>query len=259
MFWRAISGLHTSINIHLCASYLDPASGEFTHNLNEFVRRFRGQDQYLKNLYFVYLLELRALQKAEPYLLSRVAWYSSGDLAETRDAIRDLLKSVRRAGVTFDERELFRDQRPAVAREFSDHFRNITSHLMDCVGCQKCKLWGKVQLHGLGTAFKILLTVPDNPMTGSSAGGGKSDQIFGPQFKLSRYEITTLVNALARLSNSISQLEYFSALLDTTSESGAAQATGPKPSSDKENNKLPINDKKAGAKPGRIPGVFKGL
>lgn len=29
--------------------------------------------------------------------------------------------------------------------EFVSHFRNI-SRIMDCVGCDKCKLWGKLQV-----------------------------------------------------------------------------------------------------------------
>jgi len=27
---------------------------------------------------------------------------------------------------------------------------------MDCVDCEKCRLWGKLQITGLGTALKIL-------------------------------------------------------------------------------------------------------
>jgi hypothetical protein len=34
------------------------------------------------------------------------------------------------------------------------HFRNISS-VMDCVGCEKCRLWGKLQTLGLGTALKV--------------------------------------------------------------------------------------------------------
>ena len=33
------------------------------------------------------------------------------------------------------------------------------SALMDCVGCEKCRLWGKLQVLGLGTALKILFSV----------------------------------------------------------------------------------------------------
>ncbi|GAB2257521.1 hypothetical protein Droror1_Dr00023580 [Drosera rotundifolia] len=34
----------------------------------------------------------------------------------------------------------------------------ISSALMDCVGCEKCRLWGKLQILGLGTALKILFS-----------------------------------------------------------------------------------------------------
>ena len=32
---------------------------------------------------------------------------------------------------------------------------------MDCVGCDKCRLWGKVQVSGIGTALKILFGLDD--------------------------------------------------------------------------------------------------
>nr|CAH7741415.1 unnamed protein product [Callosobruchus chinensis] len=83
VFYRVISGLHASINTHLCANYLfsnangmsftDP-KGKWGPNLSEFQRRFSPEStsgegpNWLRNLYFVYLVELRALAKAAPYL-----------------------------------------------------------------------------------------------------------------------------------------------------------------------------------------------
>lgn len=32
---------------------------------------------------------------------------------------------------------------------------------MDCVGCEKCRLWGKLQVLGLGTALKIVFSLDD--------------------------------------------------------------------------------------------------
>jgi len=45
----------------------------------------------------------------------------------------------------------------ALKKDFQEHFRNI-SRIMDCVGCDKCKLWGKLQTTGVGTALKILFS-----------------------------------------------------------------------------------------------------
>jgi hypothetical protein len=41
--------------------------------------------------------------------------------------------------------------------EIQDRFFNI-SRIFDCISCDKCRLNGKVQISGLGTALKILFT-----------------------------------------------------------------------------------------------------
>jgi hypothetical protein len=75
VFYQLISGIHSSINIHLSAQYI--LSGgltdnpKFGPNLNEFVRRFDSSTtnnqgpNWLRNLYFTYLLVLRAVTKGE--------------------------------------------------------------------------------------------------------------------------------------------------------------------------------------------------
>ena len=69
--------------------------------------------------------------------------------------------------------------------QFQVKFRNITK-IMDCVGCDKCRLWGKVQTLALGTALKILFT-------------GKSLESNSKQtFQLSRVEIVALFNGFTR-------------------------------------------------------------
>lgn len=35
---------------------------------------------------------------------------------------------------------------------------------MDCVACDKCRLWGKVQTTGLGTALKILFELDEKAL-----------------------------------------------------------------------------------------------
>ncbi|CAN7948163.1 unnamed protein product, partial [Ixodes hexagonus] len=94
-FYRAVSGLHTSINIHLCSQYLsrEGVLGQAVWGPNpaEFERRFGPQmtkgegPQWLRNLYFVYLLELGALARATPYLLQET-FYTSRDDDEVRTA-----------------------------------------------------------------------------------------------------------------------------------------------------------------------------
>lgn len=90
-------------------------------------------------------------------------------------------------------------------QEFREKFINI-SRIMDCVGCDKCRLWGKLQTQGMGTALKILFS-------GNFDNGADFEKLKSPfdekKFKLKRSEIVSLFNAFGRLSTSIYSLENF--------------------------------------------------
>ena len=50
--------------------------------------------------------------------------------------------------VPFDEGRMWKGHDAPVLRErLQQDFQNIT-RVMDCVGCEKCKLWGKLQILG---------------------------------------------------------------------------------------------------------------
>lgn len=219
-FYRAVSGLHTSITIHLAANYpiKDPAapflknSVEWGPNLELFHQRFdpertAGQGPYwLKNLYFVYLLELRALAKAAPFLAAQSYFTGREEDKETVTAVRELLDLVKTFPDHFDETSMFIGGQDAkeVKAEFREHFRNIT-RVMDCVSCDKCKLWGKLQITGLGTALKILFSGDFDAPAALSDGL----PVVQGNLKLSRNEIVALFNGFGRISTSILQLERF--------------------------------------------------
>lgn len=65
---------------------------------------------------------------------------------------------------------------------------------MDCVSCERCRLWGKIQTTGVGTALKVLSLVGDDKWESS---------IFR------RSEIIALFNTLGRLSESIRAMQKF--------------------------------------------------
>ncbi|CAG7822881.1 unnamed protein product, partial [Allacma fusca] len=162
-FYRAISGLHSSINIHLSAKYLltDRKSGslfkskgelQWGPNVTEFRNHFendqvKGQSsQWLKNLYFLYLLELRAISKISGYLRQYDLYTGNRDEdVDVKSAIGDFLRVIDSFPFHFDENALFSGTDAAKLKvEFHNRFTNITK-IMDCVGCQKCRLWGKTQ------------------------------------------------------------------------------------------------------------------
>ncbi|CAI9566838.1 unnamed protein product [Staurois parvus] len=219
-FYRLISGLHASINIHLSARYLlqdtwmDKIWG---HNVTEFQKRFDATQtqnegpRRLKNLYFIYLIELRAISKVLPFFERQsFLLYTGNDTKdlETKQLLIDILHDAKDFPLHFDENSLFagdKKQADRLKEEFRQHFRNI-SRIMDCVGCFKCRLWGKLQTQGLGTALKILFSekqIENMAESGPSYG-----------FHLKRQEIVALLNAFGRISTSVKELENFKRLLD---------------------------------------------
>ena len=56
--------------------------------------------------------------------------------------------------VPFDEGRLWKGAGSGELKaQLQRHFQNITK-VMDCVGCEKCKLWGKLQMLG---ALSVLI------------------------------------------------------------------------------------------------------
>lgn len=212
VFYRMVSGLHTSINIHLCANYLQSEknslnfaspNGVWGPNLKEFKRRFspestEGQgEHWLRNLYFTYIVELRAIAKIAP-LLRNEEFYTGFDKddREVQLAMKDLLNVIDSFPSHFDESTMFNGGSSKLKAEFRGKFLNIT-RIMDCVGCDKCRLWGKLQTQGMGTALKILFSGKFEHDVENNHFIMLSDPK-KPQFKLRRTEIVSLFNAFGR-------------------------------------------------------------
>lgn len=90
-------------------------------------------------------------------------------------------------------------QKMDLKEDFRLKFRNI-SQIMNCVSCERCRLWGKLQILGFGTAIKILLSTPE--------------ELENPDF-LERSEIVAFINTLhqvltvyERILNSINSSSY---------------------------------------------------
>ncbi len=95
--------------------------------------------------------------------------------------------------MTFDEQSMFTGpDAPQLKEEFKARFRNVSA-IMDCVGCDKCRLWGKLQTNGLATALKVLFSSED------AAGSGKADHA-----PLQRSELVAMINTAHRFAESVS-------------------------------------------------------
>ncbi|MCJ1415528.1 endoplasmic oxidoreductin-1 [Xylographa parallela] len=202
VFHRVISGMHASISTHLCHDYLNQTTGEWGPNLQCYQERLETHPDRISNLYFNYALVLRALTKLRSHLQSYT--FCSGDLAQDKDTKSKVLRLIDQAAsgpAIFDEKLMFQD--PAVAGDLKDdfrqRFRNV-SRLMDCVGCDKCRLWGKLQTVGYGTALKVLFEFEE-----------------GGEVPLKRTELVALVNTLARIGHSMKSLEHFRSMSESAS------------------------------------------
>ena len=193
VFYRVISGMHASISTHLCYNYLDQKTGMWSPNVTCYEERLEDYPDRLSNLYFNYALVLRAFAKLNPYLQSYT--FCSGDVEQDLDTKRKVLAVAGTAAAIpsiFDESIMFQDSDALELKDdFRNRFRNV-SRLMDCVGCDKCRLWGKVQTAGYGTALKILFEFDE-----------------AEDFVLKRTELVALLNTLDRIGTSITALRHF--------------------------------------------------
>ena len=212
LFYRLLSGLHASISSHIAANYLvDRRGGTWGLELDEYKRRLGDHPERLHNLHFAYLIVLRAVELASSWLSNSFV-FATGmpreDASVARE-VRALLASQPEWPLTFDEQAAFSGVRCPTSVEpgleaparcgadeaatrsellvaFRQRLHNV-SKLMDCVGCGRCRLWGKLQVQGLGTALRILYS-PDRQAVLSSLG---------------RAHVVSLLNLLGRLSHSV--------------------------------------------------------
>lgn len=187
VLYTLISGLHASISMHIAKTYL--FGDRWATNLQIYRDRVRNPKGRVENLHLAYAIVMRAVSKASatlhPNNYSYVTGNDDNDRFTQRGMARLLDFPMLQPGCEdrlFDESDMFLQNRAKMFPEFRGAFRNI-SMIMDCVGCEKCRLWGKLQFLGLGTALRIIFE-DDMP-------------------ELQRNEVIALVNLFYKLSSSV--------------------------------------------------------
>lgn len=210
VFYRIISGMHASISTHICNDYLNQTTGSWGPNLQCYIDRLATHPERVSNLYFNYALLLRATAKLRTYLKNYT--FCSGDPgqdAATKAKILSLADAASGRPRIFDESVMFQRPEGGLKEDFRNRFRNV-SRLMDCVGCDKCRLWGKLQTVGYGTALKVLFEFDEEKN--------------GENPPLRRTELVALVNTLDRVSNSLAALGRLRDLVHHQSQTGTKAA-----------------------------------
>ncbi|CZT19505.1 related to ERO1 protein, required for protein disulfide bond formation in the ER [Ramularia collo-cygni] len=203
VFYRVISGMHASISTHLCYDYLNQTTGEWGPNLECYKERLHTHPEWISNLYFNYALVLRAVGKLRDYVQDYT--FCTGDPSQdtkTKKMITVLADAIPAGPQIFDENVMFQDNTAdgiSLKEDFRNRFRNV-SRIMDCVGCDKCRLWGKVQTAGFGTALKVLFEFGN-------------DQVGQEKPLLRRTELVALINTLDKISSAMKALEHFKLML----------------------------------------------
>ncbi|KAF9510641.1 hypothetical protein BS47DRAFT_1377414 [Hydnum rufescens UP504] len=203
VYYKIISGLHASISTHICHLDLNRTTGQWGPNLQCFASRVASHPERLKYIYFNTVLLLRAVSQE----------------TKTNSLLKGVLDIANDAGA-FDETALFRgDDAKVLKEEFKNHFRNV-SRIMDCVGCDKCRLWGKVQVTGLAAALKILFEMDEKAL----------DPRLN-QNLLTRSEVVALLNTLHRFSESLHVTEEFKRMWSESHDTAAIVAAVESPTS----------------------------
>mmetsp|Transcript_11332 Transcript_11332/g.42475 ORF Transcript_11332/g.42475 Transcript_11332/m.42475 type:complete len:480 (-) Transcript_11332:93-1532(-) len=226
IFYRLLSGVHMTITTKIAAYFyknldyeeLKPATytyDMYLPNLPMFEHAVMPFPERVQNMFFLYSFTLRAMQKARNFLLDYE--YITDDVeqdARTKHLIQELLnKDVMQispgdelndtsagGSCCFDESCLFKAQcyekqnsKELVLDQMRSHFRNV-SMLMDCVGCEKCKMWAKLQMLGLSVALRIVTA-------------DTKEELDRVTSKLSRNEIIAFINSFKQQSQSIEELD----------------------------------------------------
>ncbi|CAI6331506.1 unnamed protein product [Periconia digitata] len=201
VFHRVISGMHSSISTHLCYDYLNQTTGQWHPNLACYEERLHNYPDRISNLYFNYALIMRAVGKIKQHIKD-YSFCSEDPVQDerTKNSVLRLASALPDGPEVFDETVMFRDPDAIVLKEdFRNRFRNV-SRIMDCVGCDKCRLWGKLQTNGYGTALKVLFEFDEN------------DSSKDPPLR--RTELVALINTMHRLSHSLRALREFRRMIE---------------------------------------------
>jgi ERO1-like protein beta len=201
VFHRVVSGMHASISTHLCWDYLDQKTGQWGPNLTCYEERLHNHPERISNVYFNYALVMRAVGKIRRHI-SDYSFCSEDPEQDlrTKNSVLRLASALPSGPEIFDETVMFQDPDTMVLKEdFRNRFRNV-SRIMDCVGCDKCRLWGKLQTNGYGTALKVLFEFDEN------------DSSKDPPLR--RTELVALINTMNRLSHSLSAIKQFRRMID---------------------------------------------
>lgn len=196
LLFKMISGMHASVSSHLTEYFIDFGKNLTFPNPQMYYEKVGKFPDRIDNLIFAWSFLLRAFIRYHDIISSfQVKTNDFQTDLRTKALLQTLYSNLDTAkdysfSLTSDMPETppslmlleTKSQNEQFSEIFLKFFRNIT-RIMDCVECKKCKVYGKMQVLGMGVSLRILM----NP----------------EQRTLSRNELVAFVNTLAKWTESV--------------------------------------------------------
>eukprot|EP00834_Sanchytrium_tribonematis_P005471 NODE_332_length_9388_cov_1.370008.p4 type:complete len:282 gc:universal NODE_332_length_9388_cov_1.370008:882-37(-) len=139
LFYQLISGLHTSISMHVCGEYFDDKDETFKANSTCYTDRIGKYPERIKNMFALYTMMTKSLFKMKESMINIITGNEWEDF-HIKSLTDQLLLSIKECPAMkysiFNEKVL----KGNFLINLQQKFYNI-SEIMNCVGCEKCRLW----------------------------------------------------------------------------------------------------------------------
>lgn len=193
LFYKVISGLHSSISTHIATRYLCERRKKWVVEKPQFMNRVAHSQDRIANLLSLYLQMAKAVRFVLPKLFDYDFLAESKAEAEiSRLSMLSVYSNLK--GLIRTKPVFLKNTRKEIISEFRQRFMKVST-IMDCITCEKCRLWGKIQTLGVGTSFKVLFALESKNRWS--------------KIRLKNPEIIALLNTFARISESVKALTYF--------------------------------------------------
>eukprot|EP00835_Amoeboradix_gromovi_P003541 NODE_238_length_13323_cov_0.463854.p5 type:complete len:292 gc:universal NODE_238_length_13323_cov_0.463854:4035-3160(-) len=139
LFYEIVSGLHTSISMHICGEYFDEKSETFKANATCYEQRIGRFPERIKNMLTLFAMMTKSLFKIQDDMINIITGNDWEDF-HIKSLMDQLLLSIKECPAMNEN--IFREEilRGNFLTNMQQKFSNIST-IMDCVGCEKCRLW----------------------------------------------------------------------------------------------------------------------
>ncbi|CAI2369968.1 unnamed protein product [Moneuplotes crassus] len=186
VLYKLISGVQANVDFHITHHDYDLHGEPLPPNHEKYLKRVGFHKDRLENFVFTYSLTLKAIEK----LGEKIDEFSYlSENPQVDNDVKETMKNLIQDSINICENPFKEDNlltqwtKEQFISTIKPVFYNITK-IIDCIPCEKCKLYGKLQFTGLTAVMKIMF--------------GQ-----GQESRLTRNEMVGLINLMAKLADSM--------------------------------------------------------